>query len=316
MNPAAAELNRSLQERMLYPDGLAACFEHVSKSLGYALTIYDTKGFTFKDASLRASFEPYAMHTHPFCSLVKKNSHNTKRCIVNRKYSVRKAATEQRSFYGKCYMGVEEIVFPVVHGGETIAVVFLGQFGARDQKDLDWISGKAEQYQVNQEVLLDIYNNIAMKLDETIIEDLLKVILMISQFVVLAYQSTLLSSQINDTIELPVAETSLSRVQAVAKLAMERVQSTYHETFSLTTIARHCNCSTGYVSRCFSQVFGMSLVKYVNQIRVQHAKSLLGATTLSITEIALSLGFNDTNYFSKVFKSIAGTSPVAYRRRE
>ena len=315
MKPLTAELSRRLQEQILNPDGLDSYFEYITMSLGYALTIYDVNGFTLRDAALRSSFEPYVMHTHPFCSMVKKTHRNKLRCTLNRKYSVRKAATEQRAFYGKCYMGIEEVVFPVVHGGDTIAVVFLGQFSTRSPEDRELIKSKAERYQVNSEVLQDIYNKIALTMDEAMIEELLGVASTISQLIVFSFQATLLSAQMNRNIGLSYADNNLSREQAIAKLAMELVQNTYHEPFDLDSVAKHCNCSSSYVSRCFSQVFGMPLVKYVNQIRIQHAKSLLGATTLSIKEIALSLGFNDTNYFSKVFRSIEGTSPLDYRKR-
>lgn len=49
-------------------------------------------------------------------------------------------------------------------------------------------------------------------------------------------------------------------------------------------------------------------------IRLNAAKSLLSNSHLSITEIAYSAGFTDSNYFSNVFKANTGISPREYRK--
>jgi AraC-like DNA-binding protein len=74
-----------------------------------------------------------------------------------------------------------------------------------------------------------------------------------------------------------------------------------------------------HMSRChfchtFRNVTGKNLQEYVNELRVEKAKILLRDTDLNITEIANSVGFNDLNYFSRVFKRGAEVSPRKFRR--
>jgi AraC-like DNA-binding protein len=72
--------------------------------------------------------------------------------------------------------------------------------------------------------------------------------------------------------------------------------------------------SEGYLSRCFTQETGLSLIHYVARYRIQEAKQLLNAGNMSITEIALEVGFSDSNYFSRAFRREVGVSPFAFRR--
>jgi AraC-like DNA-binding protein len=72
--------------------------------------------------------------------------------------------------------------------------------------------------------------------------------------------------------------------------------------------------SEGYLSRSFNQETGLSLIHYLTRYRVQQAKQLLLTTDKTITEIAMEVGFSDSNYFSRVFRQEAGVSPVTFRQ--
>ena len=71
---------------------------------------------------------------------------------------------------------------------------------------------------------------------------------------------------------------------------------------------------------CFYQEFrsyaGMSPTKYRNSIRINVAKSDLLNTNMTVKEIAEKVGFDDAFYFSRIFRSITGTSPKAFRDEE
>jgi AraC family L-rhamnose operon regulatory protein RhaS len=57
----------------------------------------------------------------------------------------------------------------------------------------------------------------------------------------------------------------------------------------------------------------MGIAAYVRRRRMHRAKKLLKNTTLSIGEIAHTVGFTDYNYFSRVYKKTYGKSPKRYR---
>lgn len=68
-----------------------------------------------------------------------------------------------------------------------------------------------------------------------------------------------------------------------------------------------------YLSRLMKQETGKSAVQYITFLRTERAKLLLRDPNAKIYQIALDLGFSDTDYFSKVFKKITGQSPTDYR---
>lgn len=63
-------------------------------------------------------------------------------------------------------------------------------------------------------------------------------------------------------------------------------------------------------------ITGMGIVDYVNKQRIEQSIVLLTTTTMNITEISEVVGFSSLRYFSKVFKSIKGEIPSAYRKQE
>ena len=70
-----------------------------------------------------------------------------------------------------------------------------------------------------------------------------------------------------------------------------------------------------YICKIFQQCTGKTLFNYVNIVRIQKATELLIGTNRSVTNIALSVGFQDINYFSRTFKSIMGMSPMEIRKK-
>ena len=66
----------------------------------------------------------------------------------------------------------------------------------------------------------------------------------------------------------------------------------------------------------FKREFGTTVNTYLNNMRLNHAKKMLDDSTRTINEVALSSGFSDQSYFSKMFSKLYGMTPSDYRRRE
>lgn len=65
--------------------------------------------------------------------------------------------------------------------------------------------------------------------------------------------------------------------------------------------------------RLFSEAYGVTPHRYLLQLRIKHACTLLTETSLSMGEISAKCGFNDPNYFARIFKKYVSVSPNSYR---
>lgn len=86
----------------------------------------------------------------------------------------------------------------------------------------------------------------------------------------------------------------------------------FAENLSLEFLADMTHVSSGYLSKKFKYITGMGVNEYINHIRITKAAELLSSGDISVTEVSYKCGFNDSNYFSTVFKKFKGISPKKY----
>ena len=129
-----------------------------------------------------------------------------------------------------------------------------------------------------------------------------------------------INGKLNDLLTL-LMESSWHReahTNAPKKMEISRVKSFldehYEEKLSLESVASHFFIDKHYLARLFKEQYGVTLVTYLQQVRITHAKRMLRFTDKSIEEIGLECGIEELNYFSRVFKKLEGISPSEFRR--
>jgi len=90
---------------------------------------------------------------------------------------------------------------------------------------------------------------------------------------------------------------------------LDYIDSNYALDISLDQAAAKLNFSSWHFSKMFAKLTGMNFIRYLSTIRVEKAIELIVRSPLSITEIALQCGFNNTRTFNRVFKEISGMTP-------
>lgn len=86
----------------------------------------------------------------------------------------------------------------------------------------------------------------------------------------------------------------------------------YMESWSIQQMANYCNMSIDYFSHQFKLLVGVSPIRFLNDLRISHAKEILLTESLSISEVAKLVGYSNPLYFSRAFKKSTGTSPSTY----
>ncbi|RED61800.1 response regulator transcription factor [Cohnella lupini] len=100
----------------------------------------------------------------------------------------------------------------------------------------------------------------------------------------------------------------------VDKVIKEYIEKCYHENISLEQIAANLHVNRNYLSQLFKRVTGEPFVTYFNKYRIRKAIELIGTGKYMVYEISERVGFQNSTYFSQVFKSITGYSPSEYDR--
>ena len=72
--------------------------------------------------------------------------------------------------------------------------------------------------------------------------------------------------------------------------------------------------STGYLSAVFKEETGMTLNRYIREVRMNKARDLLAGTNMKITQIAREVGFSNSSYFCRSFREYFGCSPESCRK--
>ena len=98
-----------------------------------------------------------------------------------------------------------------------------------------------------------------------------------------------------------------------AETILYYIHNHYHEKITSKTLADLCYMSESHFCRFFKKTFGKTPLTYINDYRIEKACEMLLSSSISITEIALSTGFEDINYFSRSFRKQKGTSPSQFR---
>ena len=88
----------------------------------------------------------------------------------------------------------------------------------------------------------------------------------------------------------------------------------YAEKLTLTGIASQFYISPYYLSRLFKKSINLSLIEYINGVRIKAAQNLIEKSNESISDIAEKTGFMTTAHFRRVFKDATGLSPQQYRQ--
>ncbi len=98
------------------------------------------------------------------------------------------------------------------------------------------------------------------------------------------------------------------------KRACHQVLFHVEEDISVKNITESLYISKAYLSELFKEATGITLSEYISMVKIERAKYLLLTSSMKAYEIADALGYNDHEYFSKVFKKFTGLSPTVFRR--
>lgn len=122
-------------------------------------------------------------------------------------------------------------------------------------------------------------------------------------------------SILKEAIELR-NKSSQNRYYGLIKQAKEYMHLHFATSdLTLDKVASTVNVSPNYFSSLFNQKTGMTFIEYLTNIRMEKAKEYLRCSCRKITEIGFLVGYQDSHYFSYIFKKTQNCTPSEYRLR-
>ena len=101
--------------------------------------------------------------------------------------------------------------------------------------------------------------------------------------------------------------------QAVVRNCIAYINDRISEKISLDNVSDYLGVNKSYLSSIFNKDMGISIVDYIYDKRISNACYLLANTDFSISEVADYIGYFDTSYFIRIFKTLVKMTPLKYR---
>jgi len=101
----------------------------------------------------------------------------------------------------------------------------------------------------------------------------------------------------------------------IIKEVKKYIRSEYMNNITLGTAADHANISRVYLSQLFKQETDENFIDFLNRVRIEKAKEYLMFETIKTYEVAQKVGFQDSSYFSRIFKKFVGETPTDFQKK-
>ncbi len=226
----------------------------------------------------------YGIHAHPFCVHIKNACDMAETCRAQQKKVLKHC--NGAPFFGVCHAGMGEFIYPLKDESTVFGFISVSGYEANTEK------GIREQTSFMEKTKNAFYPIP----DKSQIDALLRPLVIMCE----AYYSTHKAELINSTL--------ISRI-------IQYINKNYTYNITMEKLSKKFNYSVSAISHQFKSETGVSLNKYIENLRMKSAKALMLETDLQLTEIALSLGFCNVAYFSTLFKRHTGITPSEYRRQ-
>lgn len=271
-----------------------------------------SNGFVLKDFIGFLNWEPeigalllaYTGHHSAFCTAVKQNSDAYARCVSCADVHQRFCEQRRAPFCRPCFLGISEYSVPIMIDNLCVGSLSVGLFYRDHTFSERRISELCDRFDMDEEMLMQLFSD-SVGTDRPS-EECRVIIGFIADYLAEVFR--------------PYADRAIRRKesQKAADAGFENIQKYIYRCYtdpniSVASIAKACSYSQSYVSHTFSQRMKMNLRTYINQLRIILAKHEL-QTGHNISFTAMVCGFNDANYFSKVFQALVGIPPSQYAK--
>ena len=299
------------QNKQLHPwdsspiESLRIFINKITDQYGVQLQYHDNIGIFLNDYKIGALLLTYYSHNNSFCNYIKAQPDACNICYCSKEKLCDIVQKASAPFYGKCPMGLEEFIFPVLLGQQVIGYFTVGEFYSNKDLVKQHLEKISAQLKIENKLLYDYFFETAHQITFRI-SDLAADMNILTNWISLYVQCNSLCT--GYTSLKPLDCDSKNYVVDTAK---DYILKNYNTPLDLKQIAQTCHCNSSYLSHIFKKNTGMNITEYITSFRINRAKYFLSITDHSISRISEMVGYNDSGYFARVFKKSTGYSPMS-----
>lgn len=265
--------------------------------------IEDATGFLHCDPRLHSLLFPYLEHGCAWCQHVKSNPLLFNRCVLDKARVLEKVQRLGAPFTGYCHGGAAEAIYPIFHQNRVAGYISAGPFRCPSpfrSRRLRHIARTSGWQPASEEKLYEAQ----------LPERLPPALLSLCETLALLLSYIITEKQMDP----PVRYTQHSAHRDLVIRITDYIHTRYFTKISLDDIARFCNCSKSHIQHIFKKYYKMSILSYLEKIRMEKARVLLVHTDMLVYQIARHVGYLNVSYFINSFRQSYDLSPTAYRQ--
>ena len=233
-----------------------------------------------------------------YCKVLHRSRKCLDMCMQSDLDGFRRAAQRGETYAYRCPFGLTEVIAPIKNGESVIGYLIVGP-SLLEGKEWD-------------ELLLERAQEYAPELPCEELKTQISAIKRYSQedFDAFCETLTVFAAYLEGAGQLSDSE------KTIGQLIKSYVKKNLSKKITLAELSLHIHCSTVTLTEHFRREYGMTIMQYVMQKRMELAEQLLSETALPVTDIAGRCGFSDVEYFSRCFKSTHSLPPTEWRAAE
>lgn len=192
-----------------------------------------------------------------------------------------------------CHAGLVDVAVPIIFNDDILAYIILGQMKKSD--DFSQVAEHLTNLPIDRKKMENLYQDLPI-FDAERISSTANIATMVAKYIML---ENVLKPESNFVIEK----------------ATSFIDKNLGDDLSIAILSKSLNICRSTLYKNFEAKFKCTPGEYIKQKRIEKAKQLLLDPELSVERISEQVGFSSGAYFSHVFKSLTGLSPLNYRKK-
>lgn len=231
-----------------------------------------------------------------FCSILRTNPETRERCLASDIHACQQCKSTGNIYQYTCHAGLTEVVTPIRCGNIITGYIMFGQVLVQPPSEDHWetilslLSGR----DLDRDALKDAY----FRKHTHTMDELLASAQILEACAGYLYLQRLISL----------------REDSLPQRLDEYLAANLSADLSVNALCNHFGISRSKLYNIVNEYYNMGIEQLTRKLRVDAAKKLLTQTTLPVSEVAAQVGYDDYNYFIKVFKKETDCTPSRYRK--